>query len=528
MQITQEQKYRRRWWTLAVLSLSLVIIGLDNTILNVALPTLQRDLSASASELQWMVDSYVLVFAGLLLTMGAIGDRFGRAKALVIGLLIFGGASAAASFTDSAGQLIGARAVMGIGGALIMPATLSIIADVFPREERGRAIGIWAAVAGLGIGIGPVVGGALLENFWWGSVFLVNVPVVLIALALGFFLVPASRDPESTPLDLKGATTSMVAISALVYGIIEGPTHGWTSGLVLTAFGLAIGFGLLFVVFERRTAHPMLNLDYFKNRRFSGGATAISIAFFSLFGVIFLLTQYLQFVQGYSALEAGLRTAPIAIGMVLGASTAPRLVERFGTTRVVTFGLVVLAAVLAVFTSFGAETEYWIIGVTIVALSYGMGNVMAPSTDAVMGAVPVSKAGVASATNDVTRQVAGAIGVAVVGSAFNSAYSANMESAVTMLPPEIAAAASNSIGAAGKIAQALPADAATNLLDAARQAFVDAMGVAIFFPIAIALVGAVLVTLFMPADHLAESPSDPKAEKRPLTSGHPAPATGKA
>ena len=528
MRITQEQKYRRRWWTLGVLSLSLVIIGLDNTILNVALPTLQQDLSASASELQWMVDSYVLVFAGLLLTMGAIGDRFGRARALFVGLAVFGAASAAAAFTDTAAQLIAARAVMGIGGALIMPATLSIITDVFPREERGRAIGIWAAVAGLGIGIGPVVGGALLENFWWGSVFLVNIPVVLGALVLGYFLVPASRDPESTPLDIRGAATSMVAISALVYGIIEGPNHGWTSGQVLIAFGATLVFGLLFILIERRNPHPMLNLEYFKNRRFSGGATAISIAFFSLFGVIFLLTQYLQFVQGYSALEAGLRTAPIALGMVLGASTAPRLAERFGTTRVVTFGLLVLAAVLGVFTTFEIDTEYWMIGAALIALSYGMGNVMAPSTDAVMGAVPVAKAGVASATNDVTRQVAGAIGVAVVGSAFNSAYSANMETAVALLPSNVAAAASNSIGAAGRIAAELPSEAAADLLGAAQQAFVDAMGAAIFFPIAIALIGAALVALFMPAEHLAEETSKEPREQQPFASGRPATATGKA
>jgi predicted MFS family arabinose efflux permease len=368
----------------------------------------------------------------------------------------------------------------------------------------------------------------LLENFWWGSVFLINIPVVLGALVLGYFLVPASRDPESTPLDIKGAVASMVAISALVFGIIEGPSHGWASGRVLIAFGSTLVFGLLFVLIERRTNHPMLNLDYFRNRRFSGGATAISIAFFSLFGVIFLLTQYLQFVQGYSALEAGLRTAPVALGMVLGASTAPRLAERFGTTRVVTFGLLVLAAVLGLFTTFEIDTDYWIIGTAIVALSYGMGNVMAPSTDAVMGAVPVAKAGVASATNDVTRQVAGAIGVAVVGSAFNSAYTANMETAVALLPPDLAAAASNSIGAASRLAAQLPGEAAGNLLGAAQQAFINAMGVAIFFPIAIALIGAVLVALFMPAEHLAESAPEERAVKSSLISGRPAAARGKA
>ena len=320
-----------------------------------AIPTVQRDLSATASALQWIVDSYVLVFAGLLMTMGALGDRFGRARALVTGLVIFGVGSAYAAFTSSATELIWARAVMGVGGALIMPATLSIITDVFPREERGRAIGVWAAVAGLGIGIGPVVGGLLLENFWWGSVFLVNVPIVLIALIAGYFLVPASRDPEATPLDLPGAATSMVTVSALVFGIIEGPARGWTSGLVLSAFVVAAAAGVAFWAIERRTEHPMLDLDYFKNPRFSGGAAAISIAFFALFGVIFLLTQFLQFVQGYTALEAGLRTAPVAIGMVIGSATSPRLAERFGTARVVAFGLGVLAAVLFSYTAFGID-----------------------------------------------------------------------------------------------------------------------------------------------------------------------------
>ena len=502
MRITPEQKYERRWWTLAVLSLSLVVIGLDNTILNVALPTLQHDLSATASELQWMVDAYVLVFAGLLLTMGAVGDRFGRSRLLASGLAVFGLASVYAAFTDTATQLIGARAVMGIGGAMIMPATLSIITDVFPREERGRAIGIWAAVAGLGIGVGPVVGGLLLETYWWGSVFLVNVPVVIVALVAGWFLVPPSRDPEGTPLDLPGALTSMVAVSALVFGIIEGPDEGWTSARVLVAFAVALVFGVAFLVIERRAEHPMLNLHYFANPRFSGGATAISIAFFSLFGVIFLLTQYLQFVLGYTALEAGLRTAPVALGMVVGAASSPRLAERFGTAKVVAYGLLVLASVLVVFTFFGVATGYAVIGTFLVLMAYGMGNIMAPSTDSVMGAVPVAKGGVASATNDVTRQVAGAIGVAVIGSVFNSVYASRMAEAVSQLPADAANAATNSIGAALSVAAQLPASVGAALSDAARQAFVDAMGVALWIPVVMALIGAILILRFLPPFHL--------------------------
>lgn len=504
MRITQEQKYERRWWTLGILALSLVIIGLDNTILNVAIPTLQNDLSATASELQWMVDSYVLVFAGLLLTMGAVGDRFGRGGALATGLIIFGVASLVASQTTTATQLIAARAVMGVGGALIMPATLSIITDVFPREERGRAIGIWAGVAGAGIGLGPIVGGFLLEYFAWGSVFLVNVPIVLLALVGGYFVVPTSRDPEATPLDIPGAALSMAAISALVYSIIEGPAVGWTSTVVVAGFVAAIAFGAAFLWTEIRTEHPMLDLSFFSNRRFSGGATAISIAFFSLFGVIFLLTQYLQFVQGYTALEAGLRTAPISIGMIIGASTSPRLAERVGTTRVVTGGLLLLAALLTTFTFITPTTPYWMLGLGLVVMAIGLGSVMAPSTDAVMGAVPQAKAGVASATNDVARQVAGAVGVAVIGSAFNSAYASNVASAVSQLPAEAAGAAGDSIGAAMMISSQLPEPAGTALATAARQGFTDAMGPAVFVAVAASLLGAFLVYRFMPAAHLPE------------------------
>ncbi len=504
MRITPEQKYERRWFTLVVLSLSLVIIGLDNTILNVALPTLQRDLSANASQLQWMVDSYVLVYAGLLLTVGALGDRFGRGGALTSGLAIFGLASLVASQTGSADQLIAARAVMGVGGALIMPATLSIITDVFPREERGRAIGIWAGVAGAGIGLGPIVGGVLLQYFWWGSVFLVNIPIVITALVAGYILVPTSRDPNATPLDIPGAFLSMLAISSLVYAIIEGPSEGWTSGLVLSGFLAAIVFGIVFLVVELRTNHPMLNLSFFANRRFSGGATAIGIAFFSLFGVVFVLTQYLQFVQGYTALQAGVRTAPIALGMMIGSSMAPRIVERIGTTRVVSAGLVVLALTLASYSLLTPDTSYWLVLLALLVMTLAMGSIMAPSTDAVMGAVPRAKAGVASATNDVARQVSGAIGVALVGSALNSAYATRMTDAVTQLPTQAAEAARNSIGAAIAVAANLPGEAGSQLITAARHAFVDSMGMAVFIGAGAALIGAFLVARFMPPQHLPE------------------------
>lgn len=331
--VSPDRGYERRWWTLGVLSLSLLIIGLDNTILNVALPTLQTEFTATSTELQWVVDSYVVVFAGLLLTFGALGDRFGRAKALQAGLVIFGIASLGAAYSQSPNQLIAARAVMGAGGAFIMPATLSILTNVFPREERGKAIAIWSGVAGTGIGLGPIIGGSLLEWFWWGSVFFVNVPVVVIALVAGWVLVPDSWDPNAVRLDLLGAALSLGAISTLIFAIIEAPTRSWTDGLVVAAFLIAIVLGVAFAWWEMRTSQPMLDFALFRNPRFSAGAGAVAVTFFALFGAIFTLTQYLQFVRLYTPLEAGAALIPIALGVMIGASNSNRLTSRWGTPR---------------------------------------------------------------------------------------------------------------------------------------------------------------------------------------------------
>src|SRR3954454_10978796 len=318
--------HARRWKTLAVLALSLVIIGLDNTILNVALPSLQEQFDASTSTLQWIVDSYLLVFAGLLLTMGTLGDRFGRKRSLQTGLALFGGASLAVLLVDTANQLIVVRAVMGIGGAMIMPATLSVITNVFPREERGKAIGIWAGMASIGIGLGPLFGGVLLELFSWQSVFLLNVPVAAIALGLGVRYVPESRDPKPGAFDVPGAMLSIGALGTLVYGIIEAPSRGWDSPLILSCFAAALALGVAFVKWEQRTPEPMLNLSFLRNPRFAMGSMAISLASFSLFGAIFAMTQFLQDAHGYSALEAGAATVPLAAGLVIGATSSIKLV----------------------------------------------------------------------------------------------------------------------------------------------------------------------------------------------------------
>ncbi len=496
--------YRRRWWILVILSMSLLIIGLDNTILNVAIPTLQREFDATATALQWMVDAYVLVFAGLLLTMGSLGDRFGRRRALQLGLIVFGLASFYAAYAASSAQFIGARAIMGIGGALIMPSTLSILTDVFPREERGKAIGIWAAVAGLGIGLGPVTGGILLEHFWWGSVFFVNVPIVLIALIAGILLVPESRDPHPASLDILGAVLSISAVTILVYSIIEAPVRGWTDGLVLAGLVGGAALAAAFGYWEIKTDHPMLNLAFFKNPRFSAGAGAIAIGFFALFGMIFGLTQFLQFVQGYTPLEAGLRMAPVALGMMVGAGNSHRLVGKLGTHKAVAMGLLIVAGAFVTIALWQPDTGYWVVGGTFFVLAFGMGNVMAPSTDSVMGAVPEANAGVASAMNDVTRQVAGAFGVAVIGSVINTVYGGRMSEAVAGLPQEAAKAASDSVGAASQIAARLPAEVGGGLADAAKTAFTEALGIAVLVGAGVAVIGSVLVAKYMPARHLPE------------------------
>ena len=497
-QAVDPRVYARRWWTLAVLSLSLVLIGLDNTVLNVALPTIQRTFSATASDLQWMVDAYVLVFAGLLLTMGALGDRFGRARALQVGLIVFTLSSLAATLSTEVSHLIAARVAMGIGGALIMPSTLSIIANVFPRAERARAITIWAGVSGLGVGLGPLIGGLLIENFQWSAVFLINVPIALIALLLGFFLVPESRDPSGARLDLPGAVLSIGAVGALVYAIIEAPAAGWTDPGILAFFGAAAVLGLAFAWRETHTSAPMLDLALFRNARFTAGAGAIALTFFAMFGMIFGLTQYLQFVLGKTALEAGALMVTLAIGIPVGARISLKAVAHAGTNKVMGGGLVLVAAILLSLTLWTPTTETWVVSATLFVLAIAMANVMAPGTAAVMGAVPEAKAGVGSAMNDLLRQLGGALGVAVIGSVINTAYRDRMVDVVAGLPAQAARAVGDSVGAAVAIGSRLGGPAGDALTVAARASFVDALMPAAIVAAAIALATAAVVVRAMP------------------------------
>ncbi len=417
-----DRAYDRRWWTLGVLCLSLMVISVDNTILNVALPSIVRDLNAQGTQLQWIIDAYTIVFAGLLLTAGSLGDRLGRKKALTAGLLLFGTFSALASLSSSPEMLIVFRGLMGIGGAFIFPTTLSILTNTFTGRERAKAIGIWAGVSGLGIVIGPLGGGLLLEHFSWGSVFLVNVPISAAAIILGFFFVPDSRDPQGGRLDPLGASLSIVALGGLLYGIIQAPDVGWTKPGVIAGLAVGVTVSALFILWETSTSHPMLDVRFFQNPRFSAASATITLTYFALFGSTFLLTQYFQFVLGYSPLKAGMMTAPVAVGIMVCAPQAPKLVDRFGTKRVVIGGLLIVAAAMLTYASDTIMSNVWAGGAIRALFGAGMGLTTAPATESIMGSLPPSKAGVGSAVNDTTRQTGGALGVAVIGSVFLFRY----------------------------------------------------------------------------------------------------------
>jgi EmrB/QacA subfamily drug resistance transporter len=524
----ERQAHTRRWLVLGVMCLSLLLIVMDNTIVNVALPTLQSDLDASTTQLQWVVDAYILVFAGLLLTMGSLGDRFGRRGALAIGLSVMGTASILSSFANSADQLIATRALMGVGGALIMPATLSIITNVFTdRRERAQAIAIWSATAGAAVAIGPVTGGWLLEHFWWGSVFLVNVPVVVVALVLGQLFVPTSRDPAARPIDVVGALLSIAGLVVLVWAIIEGP-GGWTDPEILGAFALAAVLLGVFVLWERRVRFPMLDISFFRNPRFSAASGAIMLTFFAMFGSLFLLTQFLQSILGYTPLEAGIRLLPMAGVMLVISPLSAKLVERIGSKVVVATGLSVGAVGLILASRLTAGASYPEVLVSLVVLAAGLALVMPPATESIMGSLPLAKAGVGSAVNDTTRQVGGALGVAVLGSVMSSTYGPRVTEAISGLPvsSEQATAIHDQIGAALRAASEIGGEPGRMLADAASSGFADGMSTAFIIGAAALALGAVIVALFLPARARDHEPAPAGAAGDGQRTGTPAVAAG--
>lgn len=486
---------------LAVICLSVFVISVDATIVNVALPTMSRALDADTAQLQWIVDAYTLVLAGLLLSAGSLGDRYGRRGWLSSGLALFAITSAVGAQVDSADALIAARAAMGVGAAVIFPTTLALITNIFTDPaRRAKAIGLWAAMVGVGVAVGPISGGWLLEHFSWGSIFLVNIPVAAVAIVGAILFVPTSRDPATPPVDTPGLILSSVGITALVYTVIQAPDYGWSSGRTAGGF-LVSGLVLAgFALWERRTAHPMLDVSVFANRRFSGGSLAVTAGFLTLFGFIFVITQYFQFIKGYTAFETGVRLLPVAVCIALASVVGPRLVERNGTTVVVVAGLAVFAGGLAWASTVDATTSYAVIAMQMVLLGGGLGLTTAPATEAIMGSLSADRAGVGSAVNDTTRELGGTLGVAIVGSVFASVYSARIgaNSALAALPVDRETIA-RSIAAAYKVIGLMPAGRVAGVRDAVNHAFLDGLQAGSLVCAAIALGAAVVVAGLLPA-----------------------------
>ncbi|ARP69950.1 MFS transporter [Streptomyces pluripotens] len=494
--------HRRRWAILGVLMLSLLIVVLDNSILNVAIKTIATPaptgLGASQSEIEWAINAYTLVFAGLLFTSGLVGDRVGRKKVLLGGIAVFGIGSALAAESGSPGQLIAFRALMALGAAFVMPATLAVLMNVFERDEQPKAIGIWAGGVGLAIAIGPITGGALLDHFWWGSVFFVNVPIVIIALVLMLWLVPDSRDPRPGRLDPVGVVLSVVGLVLLVYGIIKGgELADFTDAKVLASIVAGLAVLVAFVVFEKRSDHPSLDVTYFKNKVFSAAMGAIALVFFALMGVTFFGVFYTQSVRGYTPLQSGLLMLPLAVAQMIFAPRARLLVERFGNKATTTAGLLLVATTLAAFATFEADTPIWLLEVVFFLMGTGMAHIMTPTSVVIMQALPREKAGSASALSNTFRQVGGAFGIAVLGSVLATAYRNGIEGKLGLLPPGLRERAGGSIEATLGVVEKLGPKGQA-LITPANNAFLHAMHVTALCGMGVALVGAVVTALFLP------------------------------
>jgi EmrB/QacA subfamily drug resistance transporter len=501
--------YERRWWVLATMTVCLLVVIMGNTILNVALPTLQRELGATQGELQWAVDAYILVFAGLLFSWGVIGDRIGRRRVLLIGLSVFAVGSVLAAFSSGPLQLIACRALMGVGGAAVQPATLAVITNVFPPAERGRAIGVWASTAGLAVAGGPLAGGAVLEHFWWGAVFLLGVPVAVLAAVGIVAVVPESKDPDPGRLDVPGVLLSIGALAGLVFGIIRGGSgEGWTTpGVVVPLIGglLLLAF---FVWLQRRSNHPALDVSLFGNPGFSAAAAALGLNFFALMGATFYLVYYLQGVRDYSPMQSGATLIPVALAMAVMAPVSSRLAERFGAKAVCGAGFLLIAASFVGFQFLDGNSPLWLVLGILGLQGTGMGSVMAPATESIMAVVPREKAGAGAAVNNSVRQVGGALGIAVLGSVLAAAYSARIGDRIQVLPAAQQDEAGHSLIATLETIRLAQdsgdpdlARAAADLVGPAREAFVGAMHVTAVGTAAASLVAAAIVAAWMPGRH---------------------------
>ena len=485
-------RHPRRWLILIVLCLSTMVLVLDNGVLNVAIPVLTEDLGASAQEIQWIVASYILVFAGLLLTAGSLSDRYGRKKVMIAGLAIFGAASLLATYAGTPEMLIAGRVLMGVGGAVVMPSTLSVLITVFDDDERRKAMSIWSSVLMVGLIGGPVLGGAMIAKFWWGSVFLINVPVAVLAIAAAVILMPESKGPWRKP-DPIGALLSMVGLVSLVWVIIELPEHGLSWPMLIVAVaGLT-----LFVVWELRTPVPMVPLTLFRDRNFSGGSLSLVLLQIANGGLILALTQYLQFVLGFSPTKAGLAMAPMAVAVILVNGVGATLGQKIGNRPMTVAGLVVLAGGFWVMSRLSADDGFGMVALALGVFGVGAGLAQPAATAALMGAVPHEHAGVGSALNDTVQQAGAALGIAILGSALANSFTAKM-------PESAPDAARRSIGEAFALGDA-------GLADTARTAFAQAMS-GTFVVSAVAVLGSAVLALVLMRDRKTSAPEEVKDE----------------
>jgi DHA2 family multidrug resistance protein-like MFS transporter len=473
--IDAEDRDPRRWLILAVMSLGTLIVFLDLTVMNTALPAISLDLGATTSQLQWIVNAYVLALAGLLLFAGSVGDRYGRKRWMTVGLIVFAFGSAVGGLADDVSTVILARTIQGVGAAFVLPATLSIVTNTFERDERPKAIAIWTAVGGIGIGLGPAVGGFLVDRWGWAAAFWIHIPIIALAL-IGQLAVRESRDPRHVGLDVPGAITATLGISALVFAIIQGTEAGWTSPLIITMFVLSAVLLGLFVLIETRVSEPMLPLKFFKHRDFTGSILVIGLMFFAGPATFFFLTQFFQIVQGKNPLEAGLLILPNAVAIVLASAMAPWLGARIGPKRIVMLSVAIMASAVVVLTGVSSDWTASTEILTIMLFGFGFGLGMPALTDMVMASVPVEDAGVGSAVNDVARELGSALGVAVVGTFISSIYRSNVDDRLGgQVPDDVVESAKDGIGVVAAIAPSLPGEVASFATEGANAAFVDAM-----------------------------------------------------
>jgi EmrB/QacA subfamily drug resistance transporter len=485
---------KARWFALAALSLALLAVGLDLTVLNIALPTLAVDLRATTSQLQWFATAYTLVLAAALLPAGLLGDRYGRKKMLLSALVLFGAASAACAFAPSAGVLIAARALLGLAAAFLLPLSMSILPVLFSAQERPRAIGIWATANAIGVPIGPIVGGLLLEHYWWGSVFLINIPLVVIALVAVGTLVPESRSQQRRRLDLTGVVLSSLGLLGVTYGVIRAGADGWGDAGTIGSLLAGAVLVAVFVWWQRRTTDPLIDLDLFRSPSFTWGTALTTVVSFAMFGLLFALPQFFQSVNGVSTLSTGLRLLPMIGGLVLSVRVADRVARRTGNKLVVLTGFLVMAAALALGATTTTSSGYGFAATWLAVFGAGLGFAMPTAMNAAMSPLSAERSGVGSALLMTTRQVGGAVGVAILGTVLSSGYQAGLD--LTGLPAPVAAAARASVNTGVRVAEQLHLP---GLLSSVRDAFVHGMDATLWVSAGLATLGVLIAAAFLPA-----------------------------